>query len=256
MESPRKTALLPRALMSWFSVAGSLALVGPLAAEEPRDEWPRYAHDGALTGCTALRGDIEAPREAWTFSTAGKAFTLELVPADGEHALVLPPQKAPEPQAAAGLAERWDLGPRRLDLDGSGKPEDNIGETTATRHARVDLDGDGRFEIASAGYSNGVRAIDPATGKVFWSFAAPEPTEGKVSAANIDGRGGDELLYPAGDRLVVVTGDRGGGRILWTWQGPGALSLPAIADVDGDGKAEIVLQSADGVLHCLDGPPR
>ena len=96
-----------------------------------------------------------------------------------------------------------------------------------------------------------MRVIDPRTGQRLWSLRAPVPTGPKVAAANIDGRGGDEILYPAGDTLVVVTGDRTSGRVLWTWQGPAALSMPAIADVDGDGLAEIVVQDAHGTVHCL-----
>jgi hypothetical protein len=30
------------------------------------------------------------------------------------------------------------------------------------------------------------------------------------------------------------------------------LSLPAVADTDGDGLAEIVVQDANATLHCLD----
>jgi hypothetical protein len=85
---------------------------------------------------------------------------------------------------------------------------------------------------------------------------APAPTGPKVAAANIDGQGGDEILSPAGDRLVVLTGDRTSGRVLWTWQTPAALSLPAIADVNGDGLAEIVVEDADGTIHCLTAPSR
>jgi outer membrane protein assembly factor BamB len=133
-----------------------------------------------------------------------------------------------------------------------GPGKGNVGETTQCKHALVDLDGDGRPEIASAGYGDGVRAIDPRTGDVLWSLASPEPTGPKVTGANIDGRGGDEIIYPAGDKLVVVTGDRHRGQPLWTWTGPTALSLPAIADVDGDGLAEIIIQDADGTIYCLD----
>ena len=120
-------------------------------------------------------------------------------------------------------------------LDLSGKPlwhglgrmdypvkpdEGNVGQTTNCKHALVDIDGDGRFEIASAGYGDGVRVIDPRTGTVLWSLAAPMPTGPRVAAANIDGRAGDEIIYPAGNALVVVTGDHSSGRLLWTWQGP------------------------------------
>jgi outer membrane protein assembly factor BamB len=113
------------------------------------------------------------------------------------------------------------------------------------------LKGDGTFAIASAGYGDGVRAIDPSDGKVLWSLAAPAPTCPRVVAADIDGRKGDELLYVAGNKLLAVTGDRHAGKLLWEWTGPARLSMPAIADVDGDGFAEIVVQAADGGVYCL-----
>ena len=129
--------------------------------------------------------------------------------------------------------------------------EDNVGQTTSVKHALVDFAGDGTFQIASAGYGDGVRAIDPRDGKVLWSLPAPVPTCPRVVAVDIDGRKGDELLYVAGSRLIAITGDRSAGRILWQWQGPANLSLPAIADLDGDGSAQIIVQAADGTVHCV-----
>jgi outer membrane protein assembly factor BamB len=125
------------------------------------------------------------------------------------------------------------------------------GQTTQVKHALVDFDGDGVSEIAAGGYGDGVRAIDPRNGKTLWSLSALAPTCARMAAANIDGRKGDELLYVAGSKLVAITGDRRAGRILWEWQGPASLSMPAIADVDGDGFAEIVVQAADGTVHCV-----
>jgi hypothetical protein len=159
--------------------------------------------------------------------------------------------------------------------------EGNVGETTSVKHALCDFDGDGEFEIASAGYGDGVRAIDPRDGTILWSLETPAPTCHRCVAANVDGRGGDELLFPAGDALVVVTGDRSSGKILWTWKVeagestegvssvrddsgtpmpyppavPTKLSMPAIADVDGDGKAEVIIQDDAGTVYCLDGRP-
>lgn len=142
-------------------------------------------------------------------------------------------------------------GPARDDYPAS-PDAGNVGETTPTKHALIDFDGDGVCEIASAGYGDGARAIDPRTGKVLWSLAVAKPTCAKVCAADIDGRPGDELLYVADDTLVCITGRGQRGRILWTWQGPSALSMPAIADTDGDHLAEILLQSATGTVICLD----
>lgn len=142
-------------------------------------------------------------------------------------------------------------GPGRADYP-TVSGEGNVDETTSVRHALIDFDGDGRFEIASAGYGNGVRAIDPAGGNVLWSLKAPTPTCLRCSSVDIDGRPGDELLYVAGDTLVAVTGDRTAGRLLWEWKGSANLSLPAIADTDADGQAEIILQAADGTVCCLD----
>jgi hypothetical protein len=81
-------------------------------------------------------------------------------------------------------------GPRRADFPVGHGPGDT-GEATSCRHALVDIDGDGAFEIASAGYGDGVRVIDPRTGRRLWSLPAPAPTRAKVAAANIDGPGKD-----------------------------------------------------------------
>lgn len=145
-------------------------------------------------------------------------------------------------------------GPARTDFPAS-PGEDNVDETTSVRHALTNFDGDGVFEIASAGYGNGVRAIDPVDGRVLWSLKTPTPTCIRASAADIDCRKGDELLYVAGDRLVAVTGDRHAGRLLWEWTGAADLSMPAIADTDGDGRAEIVVRAVDGSVCCIDSLP-
>ena len=123
------------------------------------------------------------------------------------------------------------------------------------RHALVDFAGDGTFQIASAGYRDGVRAIDSITGKILWSLPTPAPTSPRAVAVDVDGRKGDELLYVAGKRLIAISGDRSAGRILWEWEGPASLSMPAIADLDGDGFAEVLVQAADGSVHCI-GPQR
>lgn len=208
-----------------------------------RDATTFWTHDKAV-----LPGQFR-----WAWAAYGEPLVYDFN-ADGRPEVLL---DSPYLLALLDLSGKplWH-GPGRIDYPV--KPgEGNVGQTTASKHALADFDGDGRFEIASAGYGDGVRAIDPQTGKVLSSLPAPAPTGPRVTSVNIDGQGGDEILYPAGNTLVAVTGDRTSGRILWTWQGPTTLSLPAIADMDGDGSAEILVQDAHATLHCLDAaePP-
>jgi hypothetical protein len=118
----------------------------------------------------------------------------------------------------------------------------------------ADIDADGQMELVTIGDFQS--HIDVLT----YDPKKPEPERLAVKwrrdiEQNIEERRKWPQVgpHPAGDVLVAISGDRTGGRVLWTWRGPGALSMPAIADVDGDGRAEIVVQSADGVVHCLDG---
>ena len=85
--------------------------------------------------------------------------------------------------------------------------EGNASETTSVKHALVDFAGDDTFEIASAGYGDGVRAIDPRDGKVLWSLSAPMPTCPRVVAVDIDGRLEDHdctMTYRRGSRKLAV----------------------------------------------------
>ena len=206
--------------------------------------WIANGHDGQITSGKELASRSELPAWAaygepmvYDFSGNGRPEIL----LDSPYQLAL--------LDTAGKPLWYGLGRDDYPVNPG---EGNVGETTECKHALVDFDGDEQFEIASAGYGDGVRAIDPKTGTVLWSLTAPKPTGPRVTAANIDGRIGDEIIYPAGSELVVVTGDRSSGRILWTWSAPATISLPAIADVDGDNLAEIVVQDANATIHCLD----
>ncbi len=198
-----------------------------------------------------LRGDELASRKklpAWAAYGEPMVFDFD---GDGTSEILLD-----SPYILALLEQDGSVdwhGPPRVDFPVAGDKE-NVDQTTQCKHALLDIDADGIMEIASAGYGDGVRVIDPRTGRVLWSLDAPKPNGPKVASANVDGVGGDELIYSSGSTLIAITGDANLGRILWQWQAPATLSMPAIADVDGDGKMEIVVQDAQATIYCLDGP--
>jgi len=146
----------------------------------------------------------------------------------------------------------WN-GPGRDDYPAK-SGEGNADQTTAVKHALLDVDGDGSIaELASAGYGNGLRVINATNGKVLWSLPSAAPSCHRVVVADIDGRKGDEVLFVAGNKLIAATGDRVSGKVLWEWSGSADLSMPAVADLDQDGWAEIVIQAADGTIYGIDG---
>jgi len=67
------------------------------------------------------------------------------------------------------------------------------------------------------------------------------PSDGKV-----------EALCGAGDgRLYALKEHKGQCTILWSVDFGRTWGSPILADLNGDGKAEIIVPTEDGKLHCL-----
>ena len=114
--------------------------------------------------------------------------------------------------------------------------------------------GDGRVKAIAAGFDDGLRCYDAATGKVDWSLQPPvaEKVIGSASA-DLNGDGRDEAVFPAGKWLFCVGCQAVGGKgtVLWTLALPDNTGPPAIADVDASGRASILVQGTNGVLYCV-----
>ena len=111
-----------------------------------------------------------------------------------------------------------------------------------------DFDGDGKLEAMGWGYPDGIRCYDTATGKVKWTLAAPEATAPSgCASADLNGDGKDEAVFAVAKRLYCV----GNGAVLWKLDLPAWTGPPSIADVDGSGKAAIVVAAADGWVYCV-----
>jgi len=62
---------------------------------------------------------------------------------------------------------------------------------------------------------------------------------------------GDAVAAGLADGSVVVVGDDDA--LLWRWQGGGSITALAAADLDGDGAAEVIAGTQDGLVYAIDG---
>jgi hypothetical protein len=148
----------------------------------PAGEWPRYAHDAALTRRTPLRGDIASPREAWCISLAGEEVSLEL------SASVVTIRPAP------GRAQGRDA-----DLAGDG-PE---GRPHLARSRYLGSPPGGDREARSNGREIGL----PASGK--GDFGAAAPRKRKLSRPMASGMSTSPESSTSSESGHRPTGSRG-----------------------------------------------
>ena len=116
-----------------------------------------------------------------------------------------------------------------------------------------DVSGDGRLALGTLAEGGEFDCIDAASGKLRWSLRIGDPNETSVVCGDVDGNGKDEFLLGLGDgRLVCIADQNGAGTILWEKRFEAGAANPIIADVDGDGAAEIVVSTSDGCVRILE----
>jgi outer membrane protein assembly factor BamB len=138
---------------------------------------------------------------------------------------------------AAAVGEAWAALPCLAtdDLDRDDKIELLVGSRDGQVYA---LDGDG----------SSARSVDR---RPRWSFQLGRPIL-DIGTADVDGDGQPEVIpspYRGGE-LYLLEND---GRLAWQQRTEGEIGLVQGGDVDGDGKAEIVLLSASWDLYVLEG---
>ena len=122
----------------------------------------------------------------------------------------------------------------------------------------ADVDGDGRLEIASVGSARNGDGVslwcaDLATGRLKWEMTLPTAHATDFATCDIDGRGPAEFLFASDRTLYAVNGQGGKPNVLWKLPLPARIGPPIAADVDADGRCEILLITHDGHLRCIDG---
>lgn len=128
----------------------------------------------------------------------------------------------------------------------------------------ADFDGDGGPEIlATADHAtpqaHTLRCFDGATGQPRWELMLDSPpgVPGSAITFDLDGDGREECIFPTGNVLYAV-GERSGSRgaeFRWKLTLPAAMGPLAVADVEGTGRAQLVVVCEDGYLYGIGDAP-
>jgi hypothetical protein len=170
----------------------------------------------------------------------------------------------------------WDLRVHAIDRNCrelSGFPY-NVDDTEWSSPALYDVDGDGRMEIFIGGdqspggisdWSGGeFRALDWANGGVreLWRTRTDDVITSSPAIGDIDGDGRLEAVvgagdfYHRGDSTKVFAWHIDDGSAVAGWPvntGAVTYSSPALGDLDGDGRLDVVIGSRDGIVRAYKG---
>jgi hypothetical protein len=224
----------------------AVALGAALPSNESAD-WPRYAHDRALTARSPLKGRISKPQTAWSYSTAGRELLVEIVAAKGKHRL----KWAATDPASAVPSRRVQLpAAPMLDLDGSGTLRPTS-ETFHERWAKILPNVKGLQRVAwdhvwtdqkvcrlqLFAYDQGFNQP-----RLVWQTDPPEATifQPLNIVYDIDGDGVQEVCVAAHYRVMIFEGTTGRKETELRYHQSRPYGWFGLADVEGDGRMELI----------------
>ncbi|MGE5355829.1 MAG: FG-GAP-like repeat-containing protein [Deltaproteobacteria bacterium] len=131
---------------------------------------------------------------------------------------------------------------------------------SAGQTAAADIDGDGKLELVFGCYRNdgGIYALNSEDGTLLWSyFPHTPPREGCNDVApviyDVDGDSKLDVVVPCSCTNVTICLNGKTGDLKWKTITRGSDSPPTIADLDGNGKSEILHGEFLGWVRCLNG---
>lgn len=116
--------------------------------------------------------------------------------------------------------------------------------------AVADVNGDGAWDFAISSNHGVLYCVDGRDARELWTFKIREKVSlSHCAAADLDGDGKPEFVFGTNTgKLMIVNGEDGSlAKTVDFWYPVGE---PIVADVNGDGLAEVLLVS-NGILYCL-----
>jgi len=115
------------------------------------------------------------------------------------------------------------------------------------------VDGDGEQEVVVETWNYKLYILDATSGEYEWHYNTDYYFVSPPIVANIDEDEGQEVVFGSGGRVYALNGDTQDE--LWTVTTGGYNTWQAMADVDNDGKQEIIGVNKNGIfaLNAEDG---
>ncbi len=245
-----------------------------------------YATDGSMQGTsTTPKWSFQTEKLIWSSPAIGDVDgdgRLEVVVgSDDKNVYVLDGVRGEEKWRFRTLSN-VRASPTLADIDGDGQLEIIIASnqiyaldarnrrskwsytlmTTNFSSAAVgDIDDDGHLEVIVGSYDNTVYALAGLNGALKWKFYAGNQVESSPALGDIDGDGEIEVVFGqgfiSGDKPKGVYALRGSdGTRKWFFnlgEDQRVISSPALGDIDGDGKTEVVIGTNAKKLYVFDG---
>lgn len=226
----------------WNASVGADIYAAPLIANLTGDDRAEVVVGALDGGVHAYHRDGE---HLWTFKTYDYVFSA---PSAGD----LDDDGKPEVVVGSDDFHVYVLN----GSDGSQKARFKTRFRVPTSPTVCDIDGDGGLEVVVCSGDRCLYALDHEDGNLsrrwrveFAEVAAPP------ASADLNENAGMEVVVGTRDGFVYAVKDdgRGNGSVLWSrYLGRGVWAAPAIANVNGDGRAEIIV-NADGQIYALGG---
>jgi len=134
----------------------------------------------------------------------------------------------------------------------------NTNDAAFGNAASADFDNDGKLEVVFGCYRNdsSVHALNAENGTLLWKYnTAPNGFEGCNDVApiiyDVDGSSTLEVIVPSSCNPKTFCFNGNNGTVKWVCNTKGSDSPPTIADIDGDGKPEILHGEFGGFVICI-----